>query len=250
MRKYRRNNPINKTIGISFLLLMLALGTVGYSYSHWTKTISIHGNITTGIWEEKVACIRIMKTLDGVFTDPATGAELIQPNRTHIAVAASFPTKLLLTITVKNCGTINITDAVYDVIENNVKPVYWIPSKGTVTWENDTSGGSGFEHNFLTWTIGVLIPNENATLEIWIETLPNNSGKYEPTSGDDGDSQLLDINRGANVTATSELGTLFAQTGNITLTITDDGIQENGIGLIAAPQLPYSTPWAEAKIQP
>jgi len=47
MRKYRRNNPINKTIGISFLLLMLALSITGYSYSHWTKTITIQGTITT-----------------------------------------------------------------------------------------------------------------------------------------------------------------------------------------------------------
>ena len=47
MRKYRRNNPINKTTGITFLLLMLALSITGYSYSHWTKTITIQGNITT-----------------------------------------------------------------------------------------------------------------------------------------------------------------------------------------------------------
>ena len=47
MKTYRRNNPINKTIGITFLLLMLALSITGYSYSHWTKTLTIQGNIGT-----------------------------------------------------------------------------------------------------------------------------------------------------------------------------------------------------------
>jgi hypothetical protein len=47
MKTYRRNNPINKTIGITFLLLLLALSITGYSYSHWTKTITIQGTITT-----------------------------------------------------------------------------------------------------------------------------------------------------------------------------------------------------------
>jgi len=242
MRRYRRNNPINKTTGILFILLMLALGTIGYSYSHWSKTITIHGTITTGTWEN-VASVRIMKTLNGSFTDPVTGEDLLTPNTTHIAIAADFPTKFQLIITVENNGTVSITDAVYDVIENTVKPISWTPSKGTVTWENKTTA-QNFEQNFLTWTIGTLAPGERATLEIWIETLPNPSGKYEPTTGDEGDGQTIEINRGANITATYDYGTLFAQTENITLTITDDGIQDNGIGLISAPTLPYSTPWA------
>jgi len=47
MRKYRRNNPINKTTGIAFILLMLTLSTAGYSYSLWSKTMTIQGNIGT-----------------------------------------------------------------------------------------------------------------------------------------------------------------------------------------------------------
>ena len=47
MRRYRRNNPINKTTGIIFVLLMLTLGATGYSYSLWSKTLTIQGNITT-----------------------------------------------------------------------------------------------------------------------------------------------------------------------------------------------------------
>lgn len=243
MRRYRRNNPINKTTGIIFVLLMLALGTTGYSYSHWSKTIHIQGTITTGTWEEE-ASVRIMKTLNGSFTNPVTGEDLLEPNTTHIAIAADFPTKFQLIIIVENNGTVDITNMVADVVENNVEPFTWTPSKGTVTWVNDTSGGSGFVQNHLTWNIGTLVPNERASLEIWIWTLPNNSGKYEPTSGDEGDWQYLDINRGANVTATYDFGTLFAETEGIILAIIDDGIQGNGIGLISAPTLPYSTPWA------
>ena len=47
MRRYRRNNPINKTTGIIFVLLILTLSATGYSYSLWSKTITIQGNITT-----------------------------------------------------------------------------------------------------------------------------------------------------------------------------------------------------------
>jgi hypothetical protein len=185
-----------------------------------------------------------MKTLNGSFTDPYTGQDLPEPTQ-YIAIASeTFPTKFQLIITVENNGTIDITDAVYDVIENNVEPINATPSKGTVTWINDPSGQSGFVQNTLNWTIGTLVPGETATLEIWIQTLPNNSGKYEPTSGDEGDGQYLEINRGANITATSDLGPLFAQTENITLRIEDNGIPNDGIGIIVDPPLPYSTPWA------
>jgi len=47
MRRYRRNNTINKTTGIIFLLLILTLSATGYSYSFWSKTLTIQGNITT-----------------------------------------------------------------------------------------------------------------------------------------------------------------------------------------------------------
>ena len=88
-------------------------------------------------------------------------------------------------------------------------------------------------------------PGDVETLEICIYTLPNPSGKYEPTSGDEGDGQTIEINEGATVTATSPFGVLSATTEDIMLTITDDGIPDNGLGIIASPTLPYSTPKAE-----
>ena len=47
MRRYRRNNPINKTTGTIFVLLMLTLAATGYSYSLWSKTLTIQGTIKT-----------------------------------------------------------------------------------------------------------------------------------------------------------------------------------------------------------
>lgn len=240
MRRYRRKSPINKTISIIFLLLILALGTIGYSYSHWTKTLYIQGTITTTTWEK--ACIRIMKTLNGSFTNATTGEDLTTPtNLIHIGTneQPGWPTKFQLIITIENCGTLNIIDAVTDVIENNVEPINYTATKGTVTWENKTTGGE-FVQNSLNWNIGTLTPGEQATLEIWIQTLKNPKGYYEPTS----EEMYLEINRGATITATSELGLLSANTENITITIVDDGIQGNNLAIIT-PTLPYSTPWAQ-----
>ena len=248
MKRYRKRISTNKTMGITFVILIIALGTIGYSYSHWTKTIQIQGTVTTA--KQKTASICIMKTLNGSFTDPYTGNDTSTPTN-YIAIAANFTTKFQLIITVENNGTVNITDAVLDVIENTVEPINYTASKGTVTWTNKTTA-ENFVQNTLNWTIGTLTPSEKATLEIWIGTLPNPSEsgtKYEPTSGDEGDSQPIEINRGANMTATSELGTLFAQTENITLTIVDDGTSGNGIGRIDSPTLSYSTPWASDTIK-
>lgn len=244
MRKYRRNTPTNKTI-VFFLLLILALGTIGYSYSLWAKTLYIQGTVSTTTWEK--ACVRIMKVLNGSFTNPATGEDLTEPTQ-YIAVAANLPTKFQLIIMVKNCGTVDITDMVTDVIEQQVEPINYTASKGTVDWYQNITTGGEFVKNFLNWTIGTLVPDEQAILEIWIQTLRNPSEKYEPTSGDEGDSQDIEINKGATITATSELGPLSATTENITLTIIDDSIQGNNLAIISAPPLPYSTPWTQDSI--
>lgn len=242
MKRYRRNKPINKTIGITFLLILLALSITGYSYSHWSKTIYIQGTITTA--HEKTACIRIMKTLNGSFTDPCTGLDLSTPtNLVHVGTATNpgWPTKFQLIITVENCGTVDVSDAVYDVIENTVEPINATASKGTVHWYLNKTTGGDYVQNFLNWTIGTLTPSEKATLEIWIQTLPNPSGKYEPTS----ENQPIEINRGATIKATSELGNLEATTDAITLSIVDTDIPDDPNIAVITPTLPYSTPWAQ-----
>jgi len=241
MRRIRRNTQINKTMGTTFVILLIALGITGYSYSHWTETIHIQGTITTGTWQK--ASVRIMKVLNGSFTDPYTGDDISTPtNLIHVGTETSpgWPTKFQLIIIVENNGTVNILDAVYDVIENQVEPINATPSKGTVDWYYNHTTGGEFVQNYLNWTIGTLIPGERATLEIWIQTLRNPTGKYEPTS----ENQLIEVNRGANVTATSELGPLTAQTEGITLTIVDTDTPDDPNIAVITPTLPYSTPWA------
>ena len=251
MRKFRRKNQISKTLSLTFLILLLALGIAGYSYSHWKETITIQGTITTA--KTKTASIRIMKTLNGSFTNATTGEDIAEPtNLIHVGTATNpgWPTKFQLIITVENNGTVNTNNIVADIILDSVEPINYTASQGTVEWyQNITHPQGEFVKNFFNWTIGALQPNEQATLEIWIQTLrnPSNAGDgqgfYEPTS----ENQILEINRGANITAISELGTLFAQTENITLTIVDDGNFGDNIAVIT-PTLPYSTPWATAKI--
>jgi len=235
-------NHTTKTLTATFLLLAITLTTISYTYSHWKETIQIQGTITT--IKQETACVRIMKTINGSFTNPYTGEDIREPtNLIHVGTNTQpgWPTKFQLIITVVNCGTVNITDAVYDVIENTVEPINATPTKGVVEWYKNKTTGGDYVQNFLKWTIGTLVPNEVASLEIWIQTLPNPSGKYEPTS----ENQQIEINRGATVKATSELGILTATTGGITLVIVDTDEPDDPNIAVITPPLPYSTPWAQ-----
>lgn len=227
---------------LSSILILTSI--CGFAYSHWSETLHIRGSVTTGRWK---ACVRIQKTLEGAFTDPETGADLTTPTNLIAIANTTFPTKFKLTIWVKNCESTKLANIVVtDVIESQIAPTSWTPSKGTVSWVDEKPPGEPgeFVFDYLTWTIGTLAPRESAYLEIWIETLRNPKGKYEPTSGDEGDTQDLPINRGAAVMADSPLESLSATTEAITILIGDDDTPENGIGKILTP-LPYSTPWAE-----
>ncbi|MCD6155293.1 MAG: DUF11 domain-containing protein [Candidatus Verstraetearchaeota archaeon] len=228
------------------VILLFILVVNGVAYSHWNDRINIKGKMVTGEWR---VCIKIRKSLEGSFTDPWTGEDLSTPTDLIAIASLNFTTKFKLTIYVKNCGSKVLTDVfVRDRIQLNLAPLNSTPSKGSVSWrEWKPHGRPGeFAFNYLTWIIGRLNPGEEATLVIWIGTLRNPRGKYEPTSGDDCCCmcwQCLEINRGAMVTATSPYGILFAVTGRINIRIVDDGTPGNGIGRIAT-TLPYVTCWA------
>lgn len=223
---------------------MVALSLCGFAKSHWSDRPRIQGTITTGKWKSTV---RIRKTLMGSYTDPHTGDSLTEPTNI-IAIAAGFPTKFQLIIYVENHGSIDLKNvAVTDTIKNTVAPREWHPVEG-VSWYNYVPDGGEWDGihfglNELTWTIGTLTPGEEACLTIWVETLQNPEGKYEPTSGDEGDSQDLEVNEGATVRATSTFARLWAITEGISIHIIDDEIPENGLGKIDT-TLPHSTPWA------
>jgi len=225
----------------TIFILIISLSAVGMSHSGWRDEVKITGTAKMGCWK---SCIRIWKTLDGAFTDPETGDDLTEPNRTHIAIATNFSTKFLLTIYVKNCGSTPLSDIVVtDTVKNTVTYSAYQASKGSV--DIDLPSQDGFQQETLIWTINELQPGDTESLLIYIKTLQNPSGKYEPTSGDEGDRQEIEINEGAEVTATSIFNGLSTSTSDITLVIGDNGIPDDGIGLIESPTLPYSTPKAE-----
>ncbi|MEM2106090.1 MAG: hypothetical protein QXV21_06490, partial [Candidatus Bathyarchaeia archaeon] len=167
-------------------------------------------------------------------------------NLIHVGTATNpgWPTKFQLIITVENNGTVDTDNIVADVILDPVEPINYTASQGTVEWYQNITYQGDFVKNFLNWTIGILHPNEKATLEIWIQTLQNPSGKYEPTS----ENQPLEINRGATIKATSELGNLEATTEAITLYIVDTDVPDDPNIAVITPTLPYSTPWASDSI--
>lgn len=227
-----------------FGLILIILTLCGVTYSHWSDNTQIIGRVHMGKWR---ACVKVWKFLDGAYTDPYTGEDLVEPTNLIAIANENFPTKFKLMIYVKNCGSTELTNVVVtDCIKLNVAPINSTPSKGTVSWEDEAPPGKPgeFVFNYLTWNIGSLVPGEVASLEIWIRTLMNPKGKYEPTSGDEGDSQDIEINEGATVTALSLMNTLSATTEGITILIEDDSVQGNGIGVIAT-ELPYLTPYAE-----
>jgi len=239
--KTRRTRTLPLKISGILMIMIATLAITGYSYSLWYEELYIFGRVKTGTWE---ADIRIWKELDGTFTDSETGADLTEPNRTHIAIAAAFPSKFLLTIYVENRGSTPLTNIVItDTLKNTITYRACEASSGTV--EIDPPSNDGFQKEKLTWTIPEMQPGDIESLIIYIETLANPNGKYEPTSGDEGDWQDIEINEGATVTATSPYNGLSTTTNGITLIIIDNGITEDGIGLIESPTLPYSTPYAE-----
>jgi len=250
LRRRNRRPTTLRYLGLLFVFILTATCMIGGLYGGWTDRIVFEGSAKIACWKPK---IEIKKTLDGTFTDPWTGETLSEPNRDYIAVAASFPSLFELTIYVRNSGSITLYDVVVeDTIENNVAPVELEPSKGYVEVYSYSAGhkpwdGVHFGFNEVTWFIGELEPGEMVYLRMVIATLQNPAGKYEPTSGDDGDSQWVLINRGAAVTGLCFYGMLQTQTEGISIQVEDDGVEGNGIARIVTP-LPYETPWAEASI--
>jgi len=231
-------------------LILLMLATTGYAYSHWGNRVKISGTVKTACW---TGCISIWKTIDGPYTNPYTGEALNVPyeeNGSRIVAVANetFFTRFKLTIYVKNCGGSVLSDVmVYDTIGNNVGPIEneWTGS-GVISWDPtwDDWDGESFQKNKLTWYIGSLDPDETVSLVIWLKTLKNPAGKYEPTS----ESQDLEIqlsDKGAKVVAEALCGKLTAVTEPIILAIEDiePGV-ENAVAVIGT-ELPYSTPHAE-----
>lgn len=203
-----------------------------------------------GCWK---ACVRIMKKVEGAYYLNTQTGEYEGPTNI-IDIAADHPTYFKMTIHVSNCKSTTLTNVeVTDTIKNTVAPVSWKTNKGEVDWSPWPIDYDDFHFDELTWTIGDLEPYDVVYLEIWLQTLPNPSQglRYEPTSGDEGGGQSIEINGemdggepdGATVTTESPLMLLTVTTDGLVVNVIGDGV-EDGKGLIS-PELPQETLWAE-----
>jgi len=247
MRKRRKKPPIK--LGLLFVIILFILVSINSSYSLWCEELYIKGNIQTGEWDdEEYLCIR--KTVDGSYTDPYTGENLSVPNYDLNLIHQSdkndpgFPTKFILKIEVENTLDEDLTCVeVTDKIGNLVAPRSLITiTHGSVEFYPYGWNRQKFGHDCMDWDIGTLPSGETAILEIWIETLKNKAGFYEPTSED---QEIVINDKGAKVTAyNSEGEKISAETIGVALDIDPYGEEDDNLAIIGAPQLPYSTPWA------
>ncbi len=244
MRK-RVNFGVSNGVLMALVAVVAVSSLLGGIYGGWTDRVEVRGSAKMAHWRPR---LELRKTLDGTFTDAVTGETLTDPSP-YIAIASVFPSLFKMTVEVRNTGSVPIYDIVVtDVIENTVAPSdisvtqgsYIVISEGKKDEEWD---GVYFGFNEVTWTVGELQPGDEATMTVWISTLMNPSNKYEPTSGDEGDSQWVEVNRGAGCTGTCYLGELSCETEGIAIRIIDDGVNDNKIGVIETP-LPYMTPWS------
>lgn len=245
MRKRVNYKKVMNRVSLLLFVTIVASSLIGVIYGGWTDRIEIQGSAKMAHWKPR---IEIRKTLDGTFTDAKTGETLTEASQ-YIAIAAQFPSLFKITIEVRNTGSVPVYDIVVtDVIENTVAPSDISVTQGSYNVVSDGKNnepwdGEHFGFNEITWDVGTLQPGEEAVMTVWISTLMNPSGKYEPTSGDEGDGQDIEMNRGAKCVAMCFLGELRCETQGITIVIIDDGIEDNKIGLIETP-LPFVTPWS------
>jgi len=266
MGRSRRRSKVFKATLTILLVWTLSLTLVGYGYALWSEELQIQGTIQTGEFAKDLASIRIKKTLEGVFTNPNNGLEQSTPvNLIHVynktgSIIYNWTSILKLTIVVENNGTTTLSNIlVKDKIGSNIGPIATPPgvynysvTQGTVTWlsykpPKDPWDYVHFGWSEFNWTIPTLNPGDGATMVIWLRTLMNPSGRWEPTA----QNKELDVNDGASVTASTVYSgvTLSAQTDGISLNINGYIRPTCSIATILNP-LPYSTPWASDKYEP
>ena len=192
MRRYRRNNPINKTTGTIFVLLILALSITGFSYSLWSKTLTIQGSITTAKAQLIITSHKLLIPDIANFnvTHPihyyVTSDNLTLVADCENVTGAEWTIKIVLLV--KNNGTMpidltetaitfNITTTNFNVTTYyyNFNPAYWdaitfdqVPPFGSVTppiqlEPNDQA---------ITWTIIKLFDPAAPSVNIQIIATP------------------------------------------------------------------------------
>lgn len=151
--------------------------------------LDIDAGLLSDIHQEE-ACIMILKTLYGAYTDPVTGDDLIDPID-QIAIGADFSTKFILELCVTNCGPVPLQDI---VVLDFLGPLFTI-SDGLqppeILWDEFT--------NEITWIIPELLDGETICIQIPIETIEFEDGIYHPICSEEICLVAIDPEDGATV---------------------------------------------------
>ena len=138
MRRKSRKNNIAK-IGITFIILLILLASIGASYAAWFDTIHIEGTVSTGEWGG--SCIKIRKSVD-------KGCPI-----------CGFCEKYYMTIEVMNNGTTDLTNVnVTDTLGPKLTKKDVSASTGVVYWEANNKD--------FRWDIGDMAVDQTETLYI------------------------------------------------------------------------------------
>jgi hypothetical protein len=149
MRRYRRNNPISKTTGVVFVLLMLVLSTAGYSYSLWSKMLTMQGKIGT-------AGAQLIITSDKLLIPDILGFNSTHPVCYHVASdnltliadcgnVTGTEWTIIIGLIVKNNGTMPIylkdTAISFNTSASNFKVTTYYYSFDSSKWDGISFGG-------------------------------------------------------------------------------------------------------------
>jgi Domain of unknown function DUF11 len=132
-------------------------------------------------------CVSLVKSIDGPFrtSDNLRLSDNIIPVGVNILLNGRrenlfyFP----VTLTVTNCGAADLTGVVLaDRFAEEVQP-FEVSDSASVEFEWELFNvGNVFTREYLTWTIGTLLPGESRTLTIKVGTEFNNSFRLEPST--------------------------------------------------------------------
>jgi hypothetical protein len=147
MRNYRRNNPINKTTGIVFILLVLALSTVGYSYSLWSKTLTIQGKVSTAKAQLTITSHKLLiPDIDNFNSTHPIHYYLTSDNLTLVADCENITGEwtIVIGLIVKNNGTmpIYLTDTAisFNTSASNFQVTTYYYTFDSSKWDGITFG--------------------------------------------------------------------------------------------------------------
>lgn len=221
-------------------ILFIITSIVGLGFSYLNEQISINEKS-----ERQSYAIELITSIEGAYTHPHTGEKIQNPTRI-VSIASSFPTRFKYRVLVVNTENTELTRIVVtDTFSSELYPTRWTAQDGIVVW-NDKNGVDRYSENELIWLIVDLGPGESTWIEVELQTIQSEIRIYQPSRGDDKDSQEIKVNEGAHVKAESAQKTITTHTNQLVIKIRDNGTPGDGLGVLSPP-LPLSSQLARVR---